>query len=326
MAALVVLVFVLGYGLTQWWPVAAMPETVPARQTAAPGVAAEKVAMPGKGAPVRMLAINAGNYFVPEDPGRSKYRQTYKKVEAREALAEVIMKSGADMVGLCEMGGEGAVSDLQARLKRKGVHLPYQTMVMRKGEDRGLAFLSKYPVARDASVQDMPLPGEVRRGRNMLRGVLDATVKLPDGRQFRLVGVHLKSRKALLNRDETAEDVRRKEAYALRDYLNGVMGLQEGMPLVLYGDFNDGPADEAMQVIQGEGKSAGRLNRLKPRDSRGETWTIYYNDGDSYHSFDHLFINQALQKRLGGRPVTGVVDIPESRLASDHRGVWVELR
>ena len=34
------------------------------------------------------------------------------------------------------------------------------------------------------------------------------------------------------------------------------------------------------------------------RDS-GETWTIYYEDGDTYHSFDHLFLNNTLKKRLG---------------------------
>lgn len=114
---------------------------------------------------------------------------------------------------------------------------------------------------------------------------MDATVSMPDGRLFRLVGIHLKSR---LSRDGSAEDTRRREAYALRDYLNEALASQDGMPLLLYGDFNDGPSDSAVQVIQGPAKTEYRLNRLKPRDSRGETWTIYYEDGDTYHSFDHL--------------------------------------
>ena len=80
------------------------------------------------------------------------------------------------------------------------------------------------------------------------------------------------------------------------------------MPLLLYGDFNDGPSDSAVQVIQGPAKTEYRLNRLKPRDSRGATWTIYYEDGDTYHSFDHLFLNNTLKKRLGRKPPMGILD------------------
>ena len=202
--------------------------------------------------------MNAGNYFVPEDPRRSNFQVKYKPVEAREAVAELVRQSGAEIVGLCEMGGEAAVRDLQMRLKRKGLHLPYKVLVMRDGEDRGLALLSKYRIADDRSVADMPVSGEAKRKKTMLRGILDTTVSMPDGRLFRLVGIHLKSR---LSRDGSAEDTRRREAYALRDYLNEALASQDGMPLLLYGDFNDGPSDSAVQVIQGPVKTESRLNR-----------------------------------------------------------------
>lgn len=322
-AALVVLCAVLGYGLTEWKPLLDMPEAVPAQQREARQTVPEKVEIPDKGEPVRMMTMNAGNYFVPEDPRRSNFQVKYKPIEAREALAELIRQSGAEIVGLCEMGGEAAVRDLQMRLKRKGVQLPHKVLVMRDGEDRGLALLSKYPIVDNRSVTDMPVSGETKRKKTMLRGILDTTVKTPDGRLFRLMGIHLKSR---LSRDGSAEDTRRREAYALRDYLNKAIASQDGMPLLLYGDFNDGPADSSVQVIQGPTKTEYRLNRLKPRDSRGETWTIYYEDGDTYHSFDHLFINNTLKKRLGRKPPMGILDSPPSRQASDHRGVWVELR
>ena len=116
--------------------------------------------------------------------------------------------------------------------------MPYKVLVMRDGEDRGLALLSKYCIADNRSVADMPVSGEAKRKKTMLRGILDATVSMPDGRLFRLVGIHLKSR---LSRDGSAEDTRRREAYALRDYLNEALASQDGMPLLLYGDFNDGP-------------------------------------------------------------------------------------
>lgn len=323
-AALIVLGVVLGYGLTEWKPLPDTMEAVPAsRPPAGQDRAPEKIVIPEKGEPVRLFTMNAGNYFVPEDPRRSNFQIKYKPVEAREAVAELIRQSGAEMVGLSEMGGEAAVRDLQMRLKRKGVQLPHKVLVMRDGEDRGLAFLSKYSIVNNNSVADMPVSGETKRKKTMLRGILDVTVKIPDGRLFRLVGIHLKSR---LSRDGSAEDTRRREAYALRDYLNEVLASQDGMPVLLYGDFNDGPADSAVQVIQGPAKTEYRLNRLKPRDSRGETWTIYYEDGDTYHSFDHLFINNTLKKRLGRKPPMGILDFTSSRQASDHRGVWVELK
>ena len=296
-AALIALCAVVGYGLTEWAPLDNEPQAVPARQREERQTVREKVEIPDKGEPVRLLTMNAGNYFVPEDPRRSNFQVKYKPVEAREAVAELVRQSGAEIVGLCEMGGEAAVHDLQMRLKRKGVHLPYKVLVMRDGEDRGLVLLSKYRIADDRSVTDMPVSGEV--------------------------GIHLKSR---LSRDGSAEDTRRREAYALRDYLNEALASQDGMPLLLYGDFNDGPSNSAVQVIQGPAKTEYRLNRLKPRDSRGETWTIYYEDGDTYHSFDHLFLNNTLKKRLGRKPPMGILDSPSSLQASDHRGVWVELR
>lgn len=122
-AALVALCAVVGYGLTEWAPLDNEPQAVPARQREERQTVREKVEIPDKGEPVRLLTMNAGNYFVPEDPRRSNFQVKYKPVEAREAVAELVRQSGAEIVGLCEMGGEAAVRDLQMRLKRKGVHL-----------------------------------------------------------------------------------------------------------------------------------------------------------------------------------------------------------
>lgn len=177
-AALIVLCALIGYGLSEWKLLPDTMEAVPAsRQAAEEGMAPEKITLPEKGEPVRMLTMNTGNYFVPEDPRRSNFQVKYKPVEAREAIVELVRQSGAEIVGLSEMGGEAAVRDLQMRLKRKGVQLPHKVLVMRDGEDRGLALLSKYPIVSNRSVTDVPVPGEPKRRKTMLRGILDATVK-----------------------------------------------------------------------------------------------------------------------------------------------------
>ena len=105
-AALIALCAVVGYGLTEWAPLDNEPQAVPARQREERQTVREKVEIPDKGEPVRLLTMNAGNYFVPEDPRRSNFQVKYKPVEAREAVAELVRQSGAEIVGLCEMGGE----------------------------------------------------------------------------------------------------------------------------------------------------------------------------------------------------------------------------
>lgn len=322
-SSLIVLWAVVGYGVAEWHMQESEPRMIPVEKKVRKQLSAEKVEIPAKGAPIRVLTLNAGNYFVPEDPRRSNYQVKYKPIEAREAVAELVAQSRAEIVGLCEMGGEAAVRDLQMRLKRKEIQFPHQVLVMRDGEDRGLALLSKYPIVKNNSVENVCVTDDPKRKKTMLRGILDATVSIPDGRLFRLLGIHLKSR---ISRNGSAEDIRQNEAYALRNYLNDVLDSQEGMPVLLYGDFNDGPADTSVQIIQGAQKTKYRLSRLKPRDSRGETWTLYYGGEDTYHSFDHILLNNTLKSRLGRKPYMGILDSSAAKQASDHRGVWLELK
>ncbi len=326
MAAIIVLGAVLTYAWLVWGGTTSSPQTQPATSVAPRTVngVVEQVSIPAKGAPVRLMTMNACNYFVPEEVKRSNFTVKHKPIEAREALADLIVQSRAEIVGLSEMGGAAAVADLSARLKRRGVHFPHCVMVMRDGEERGLALLSRYPIVADCSVKNVPLDDPVSRGRAMmLRGILDATVRIPDGRMFRLLGVHLKSR---VRRSElSTEEVRRREAYALREYLNGIMNAQQGMPILLYGDFNDGPGDYAVRIIGGAFQSPHRLTRIKPTDSRGESWTFHFKDDDVYYAFDLIFVNDVLKKRLGRKSKRVVIDSPVAQKAGDHRGIWLEL-
>ena len=98
------------------------------------------------------------------------------------------------------------------------------------------------------------------------------------------------------------------------------------MPIVVYGDWNDGPADASLQVLlQGVSEDAA-LTRVKAADSRGNTWTIYYEPAQTYHTFDQIFVNRVLRSRRGRSCESGVVDIEAANTASDHRAVWCDLR
>lgn len=275
------------------------------------------VAMPATGNTVRFVSYNVCNYFISDVSKRTGGKTTIKQDASRDAVADTVRLASPDIVGLCEVGGKDALKDLQGRLKKRGCHLPYSLILERAGEDRCLAILSKYPLGGNRSQSDIPLRHEKRK---MLRGILDVSINIPDGRKFRFVGIHLKSKKDM---DGTAENTRRLEAHALREYL---VAHDDGLPLIVFGDFNDSPNSPTLQIVMGARKTSDGLRRLVPRDSRKETWTIRYSEGDAYFSYDHLLINNRMQKRMGRGAKCGIIDNVEFLRASDHRALWLELK
>ncbi len=271
-----------------------------------------------RGEPVRFLSYNACNYFVDDAPPGTGYKTVIKNEQSREAVASNIRAALPAMVGLCEIGGDEALKDLQGRLEKRGIHLPESFVLHRPAEYRCLAFLSKYPIVANDSRQEVPIDANGKR--KMLRGILDVTVQTPDGRLFRFVGVHLKSKK---DDDGTAEHTRRLEAYALRQYLADT---QSNVPVVVYGEFNDSPNTPVLQAVMGERKSAGGFSRIVPGDSRKETWTLKYGEAQAYFSYDHLLLGRRMQERVGAKPACGIVDSVDYGKASDHRALWVDLR
>ncbi len=285
-----------------------------------PGVST--AGMPEAGEPVRFLMHNVANYFVAGEQQRSRYPLRPKSLKAREAVADIISHARPEIVGLTEIGGPLALADLRQRLSARGLDYPYYRVLIRQGDDRALAVLSCHPIVQDNSRANMKLYGEQRR--RMLRGILDVTVKHADGRLFRIVGAHLKSRVA--EDPAAATALRSKEAHTLALHLRKAMRHQPGMPILVFGDWNDGPADASLKILtQGVSQDCA-LSRLKPADSRGETWTHYYHAAQQYNTFDQIYTNKVLGKRMGRKGQSAIVDIPAAAEASDHRALWCELR
>ncbi|MGN0868487.1 MAG: endonuclease/exonuclease/phosphatase family protein [Akkermansia sp.] len=308
--------------------VAMLPEEEASEMTAAREAPAEEAGMPpalpaGKGAPVRLLTYNVKNYFVEGEPQRSRYVLRPKPEVERECVAEVIASVEPQVVGLVEIGGVQALADLQARLARRGVELPHAFVLERMGEDRALGILSRWPLVENHSQRDYGLFGNHRQ--KLLRGILDVTLRTDDGRLFRVMGAHLKSR--LAQNAAAAAALREQEAQTVYIYARRRQRLQPNVPLVIFGDWNDTPADPSVQVmVQGDKKAPTTLSRLSPGDSRGEEWTHYFRGGRQYYVFDQLFVNGVLRARIRPRKGCGVVDIPAAERASDHRALWVDLR
>lgn len=277
-------------------------------------------AIPKPGKPVRFLMHNVQNYFVEGELSRSRFVLKPKSQSAREAVAEVIASVKPQVIGLIEMGGPLALQDLRQRLAARGLEYPYFRVLPRQGEDRALALLSVHPIVQDHSREMVKLHHQKRR--KMLRGILDVTLRLEDGRLFRFVGVHLKSRVA--EDAAAANALRKQEAYTLAQHVQHIARSQKGLPLLVFGDWNDGPADAAPQILQQGLSEDAALRRLSPEDSRGEEWTLYFKSGREYCLYDQIFVNPVLRERMRGQG--GIVDIPAATKASDHRALWCDLR
>lgn len=277
-------------------------------------------AIPKSGKPVRFLMHNVQNYFVEGETSRSRFVLKPKPLESREAVADVIASSGASVVGLIEIGGPLALQDLRSRLAARGLDFPYFRVLPRQGEDRALALLSVHPIVQDHSQETVRLYQQKRR--KMLRGILDVTIRLDDGRLYRILGAHLKSRVA--DNAGAAASLRKQEAYTLAQHVQHIVRSQKGLPLLVFGDWNDGPSDAAPQILlQGISEDAA-LRRLSPEDSRGEEWTLYFKRGREYCVYDQIFVNPTLRERMRGQG--GIIDIPAADKASDHRAIWCDLR
>lgn len=271
---------------------------------------------------LRFLMLNARRYFVPADTQRSRYAKPPKPEHARQAVAEVIASASPDMVGLIEMGGAASMQELRKRLSLLGEDYPYSAVLEPSHSDLSIGLLSKHPIIKDNSQAQYKLFGNQRR--RMLRGIFDVLVEVEDGRQFRFVGVHLKSR---LSRDAAAAaSLRSREARTLAMYLQKTMRQQAKLPLLVFGDWNDNPNDASVKILTQGISADSALTRLDPLDSHGLAWTIYYARGRSYHTFDQIYINDVLKERRRKARKSGIVDIPATKTASDHRAVWCELR
>lgn len=277
-------------------------------------------AIPRPGKPVRFLMHNVQNYFVEGEVQRSPYVLKPKAGNSRDAVADIIAEAKPQIVGLIEIGGPLALQDLRQRLAERGLEFPYYRVLIRPGEDRALAVLSVHPIVQDNSQKQVKLRQQKRR--KMLRGILDVTIRLDDGRLFRIVGAHLKSRVA--EDAAAASALRKQEAYTLAQHIQHIARTQKGLPLLVFGDWNDGPADAAPQIVQQGLSQDAALRRLSPEDSRGEEWTLYYKHGKEYCVYDQIFVNPVLRERMRGQG--GIVDIPAAAKASDHRALWCDLR
>ena len=260
--------------------------------------------------PFTFITYNVKNWLV-------SYQAPEKTAEAKAAIIELLAGGKPDVIGLCEIGSEKDVKEIQAMLKAVGVDLPH--LYHTGGEDgiRHLAILSRFPIL-STERPDLRLPGIEQ---SMQRGILDATIDV-GGRPVRFIGLHLKSKRTVPDFDQAA--VRLAEAQHARRHIDGIIRHDPAVALVAYGDFNDTTRSFSTRAINGTYRTPGYLSHVHVRDSRGETWTHHYAVEDAYTRIDFVTVSAGLRRHVK-KDKSRILDDPIWEIASDHRPVLVRF-
>ncbi|MFN0126156.1 MAG: endonuclease/exonuclease/phosphatase family protein [Verrucomicrobiales bacterium] len=291
----------------------------------APGIRAQNRpddAESGDPAPVRVVAYNLRNWLHLERRVDGEIVAEAPKPEAEKAVAvRMLAALKPDVVGICEIGTEEDLADLQARLRAAGIDLPEAHWHRGADEVRRLGLLTRFPITRREP------PGDHRyvldgRTLRFQRGILDVTLQITSDYELRLVGTHLKSRREVEEGDQAA--IRRHEAVLLRQHVESILSARPRANLLVYGDFNDTKNEQTIKIVQGRFGDAHHLRDLWLEDADGHRFTYYWNVADTYDRIDFAFVSQGLWPEIDTRQSFIAKDTDWLK-ASDHRPLVIAV-
>lgn len=255
-------------------------------------------------------------------PTGEKLAPAPKPEEEKQRVVEILAHIRPDVLGVCEIGDENDLKDLQKRLKKAGVDLPNYEMTHGGDPVRSLALLSRHPITERRSQSDLIYQiGDIILP--MQRGILDATVQLSEGLAVRMIGVHLKSKREVAEADESR--MRQSEAYLLRSHLNTIFDRQNNPLVLCYGDFNEHRNEPSLMGVMGLRSSPYYMHELKLRDSDGLVWTHFWDAADVYSRLDYIFCSRALRPMIDLRRGY-IYSVRDFDKASDHRPLVIKIR
>ena len=270
---------------------------------------------------LRFLAYNVENWLIMEDRydfnTRKSSKNAPKPEKERASVISIVASQKPDVFGICEIGAKSDLLEIQTSLKAAGLDLPHLHFTGGQDSTRHLGLLSRYPITATAehASKVYKLNG---KDFQMQRGILDTTVKTPDGRSWRFLGVHLKSKREVEDGDQ--EQMRINEAQLLRKHIDSIMEADPKVRLLCYGDFNDTRGTSPIRIVTGPNNSPRTMMPIGLKDSRGEYWTHFWAKEDMYSRFDYIFVSQDLKKDVNFQECK-ILDPENWNDASDHRAV-----
>lgn len=264
---------------------------------------------------LRFMAYNVKNWLTMDRTiDRTELKATPKPAAEKRAVIQLLIHHAPDAVGICEIGTREDLAEIQAELKTGGLDLAHSYYTGGGDELRHLGLLSRFPITRTA----MPAALQFKLNGTtfiMNRGILDATIEV-HGKPFRLLGVHLKSKRDVAQGDQEA--IRRNEAGLLRQHVDSILKADPAARLIVYGDFNDTWGSAALKTITGTYTDPSYLTAIRAEDHHGAHWTHYWELHDIYSRFDFIAVSRTLKPDTDFKN-SYIVDDPEWIEASDHR-------
>ncbi|MGB6222455.1 endonuclease/exonuclease/phosphatase family protein [Haloferula sp.] len=272
--------------------------------------------------PLRFVAYNVENWLTMDRYVDRKPAGTIPKPQSeRDAVVSILVDAQADILGICEIGTETDLADLQQQLKKAGLDYPHSHHTGGVDDTRHLALLSRFPIISTRVPDDLTYKLDDRT-RGMGRGILDATVDTPKG-AIRFLGVHLKSKREIPDGDQ--EMMRRAEAHLLRREADRILSDDPDTQLIVYGDMNDTRQASALRTIQGPRDGPKSLKMAYLRDSRGESWTHHWSYQDVYSRLDYILVSTPMVQKIDWDE-SRVLDNENWAEASDHRALLLIIK
>jgi endonuclease/exonuclease/phosphatase family metal-dependent hydrolase len=303
-------------------PRAVSAATTPAAQSTAPAkIEDHKLDPTARNTALRFVSYNVENWLILEDRFDFETRRSSKNAPKPEkekaAVIEVLKQAHPDVLGLCEIGTIDDLKEIQQLLKKAGVDLPHLHHSGGVDRTRFLGLLSRYPIVDTEKHEDLDYRFN-GRSYAMQRGILDATVKHDDGRSWRFLGCHLKSKREV--EDGNQMQMRIHEAQLLRKQIDRVLRDEPKTRLIVYGDLNDTRMSPAVRIVQGPYNSPRTMTAIPLKDSRDLTWTHFWAKEDVYSRIDYILYSSALKKDLILNECR-ILDPSNWNDASDHRAI-----
>jgi len=270
----------------------------------------------------RFISYNVKNWLTMERYVDGKAVEGKPKPDLEKAaVITLLTRHLPDVIGISEIGTLEDLKEIQSMLKAAGLDLPHHHYSGGSDAVRHLGLLSRFPITSTSSpeVTEYPLEGKTF---GIQRGVMDASLDA-GGKLYRLLGVHLKSKRESEEADQ--EDMRVNEARLLRRHVDDILKTDPNSRLVVFGDFNDTRNSTTVTSITGAYNSPGYLTAIPAKDSRGESWTHYWSYQDIYSRIDFITVSQAMKPDVDF-PNSRIIDEPEWKDASDHRPILAVFR
>ena len=239
----------------------------------------------------------------------------------KQAVVRLLTRHTPDILGLCEIGTAVDLADLQEMLKAAGLDLPHSHFTGGSDPTRHLGLLSRFPITATAKATRMQYQ---LAGRTFAinRGILDATIEAR-GKSYRLVGVHLKSKRETEQGDQEA--MRFNESRLLRQHVDAILKSDSDARVIVYGDLNDTRASRSIKTITGNYNDSGYLTAIPAKDSNQHAWTHHWALHDIYSRIDFIMVTRALRQEVDFQAAE-IIDDEGWDKASDHRPVMAIFR